>query len=125
MRSGTRFQPPSSILVLTFYNISHSAFFLSFLLLIILFTLSFPFPMFFPTYICQAEIMSQLIYHPAIFWSTSGNHQQPTSTRPTSPTFSTLVETTTEFFGHKTSCDSCWEAKCAHGWKCQFSADLS
>lgn len=27
----------------------------------------FPFPMFFPTYICQAKVMSQLIYHPAIF----------------------------------------------------------
>lgn len=29
-----------------------------------LLTLSFPFPMFFPTYICQAKVMSQLIYHP-------------------------------------------------------------
>lgn len=76
-----------------------------------LLTFSFPFPMFFPTYICQAKVMSQLIYHPAIFWSTSGNHQQPSSTRPTSPTFPTSVETTTELFGHKASCDSCWEAE--------------
>lgn len=127
MHCCTRIQPPSSILAFLFTTLAIALFCSSlscFLLLIILFTLSFPFPMFFPTYICQAKVMSQLIYHPAISESTSGNHQEPTSTRPTSPTFFTPVETTTELSGHKTSCDSCWEAECTHGWKCQFSADL-
>lgn len=108
------FQPPFSICLDPLFLQLSSPFSLPlscFPLLIMLLTFSFPFPMFFPTYICQAKVMSQLIYHPAIFWSTSGNHQQPSSTRPTSPTFPTSVETTTEFFGHKTSCDSCWEAE--------------
>lgn len=75
-------------LIPSFCNFSHQplfSFFLSFFtLLIILFTLSFPLPRFVPTYICQAKVMSQLVYHPEIMQSTSGNHHQPTPPAPQS-----------------------------------------
>lgn len=44
--------------------------------------------------------MSQLVYHPAIIWSTSGDHHQQ------DPPPLVLVQTTTELCGQKTSCGS-------------------
>lgn len=70
---GTKVQAPVSISLLrSLCNFSHQpqdvfSFCYSFFILIISFTFSLPFPMFFPAYICQAKVLLHVIYYPTIF----------------------------------------------------------